>query len=1058
MKKNVFLSVLFCAVSLGLYAQVHDWENPEVIAINKEMPHATLMPFASVSQAVSGDRLNSDFCRLLNGEWKFNWVETPDKRPVDFYQTDFDDSKWSTIPVPSNWQMLGYGTPIYTNVRYPFKKNPPFIANDNNPVGSYRRYFKVPLDWKERQIFIHFDGVESAFYLWINGEKVGYSQGSRTPAEFNITPLLKEGENLLAVEVYRWSDGSYLEDQDFWRLSGIFRNVYIYSVPQVFICDLEISAGLDENYRDGILKVTARIKNLGKTGVERPSVEVELLDSSDKSVPDVKLKGSAVYVQPGAETIIPVKCTVHEPLKWSAEKPNLYTVIVRLKNKQGEVIEILSAHAGFRTVEIKGGKLLVNGKPVLIKGVNRHEHDPVTGHFITRESMIRDIRLMKRLNINTVRTCHYPDDPFWYELCDEYGLYVIDEANIESHGIGYNPEKTLANRPEWEKAHLDRIYSMVERDKNHPSVIIWSMGNEAGNGTNFEEAYLWIHSRDPSRPVHYERAGQRWNTDIVCPMYSRISTLVRYAEEKHDRPLIMCEYAHAMGNAIGNLAEYWEAIESYDQLQGGSIWDWVDQGILRKDKAGRKFYAYGGDFKDEPNSGNFCINGVVFPDRSLPPKVWEVKKIYQNISVKPDDPSKGRILIRNKAFFTNVNEFDIVWSVSEDGRVIESGTLENVDVPPQDARFVNLPVSKITPLPGREYWLDVSFRLKHDTKWAEKGWEVAWDQIKIDIPVPDAEPLPCRENESLKVSKSPEGIFVSGSRFSIKIDRKTGSIISYVTNGKEIFSSSSKIKGPVLNCYRAPTDNNMYMKKRWIDAGLNDLKYSADTLKVLKEEHGSVKIYAHQTGSGAEEKGFFVKLIYEIFKDGIVHIKASVTPFGKLPMLPKEGVIMALDRELEQVKWYGRGPQENYPDRKQGSRIGIYKSTVTDMLVPYVRPQETGNREDVRWALLSDKRGRGVMFVPDKPMSVTALHFTPEDLDKAEHLNELIPRKEIYLCLDALQLGLGNGSCGPGVIDKYRIYPQKVEFGFTILPVKDRKDVCDLANKVRMRVLAGESY
>jgi beta-galactosidase len=700
----LFLILMSGARQTRVYAdETNDWENPQMIGQNKEPANCTLIPYAALGKAINGVREESVFYKTLNGNWRFHWVSKPSDRPLEFYRPDYDISEWDEIPVPSNWQMYGYGRPIYLNVRYPFKKNPPLIQHDYNPVGSYRTKFEVPACWIQRQIFIHFDGVESAFYLWINGQKVGYSQGSRTPAEFNITEYIQDGKNILAVEVFRWSDGSYLECQDFWRLSGIFRGVYLFSTPSIHIRDFEVNCDLDEEYQDAVLNVTARVRNYSAKAVENTKVEVSLLDAANNPVgSEVLLQGSSVYVSPGAESIVKMKASVRNPLKWSAEKPHLYTVLVKLNNEKGEIIETESCKFGFRKVEIKEGQLLLNGAPILIKGVNRHEHDPDTGHAVSLDSMVKDILLMKQFNINTVRTAHYPDDPQWYELCDQYGIYVIDEANIESHGIGYRPENTLANKPEWKKAHLDRIISMVERDKNHPSVIIWSMGNEAGDGTTFEAASEWIHRRDPSRPVHYERAGRRPHTDIVCPMYSRIGSIVKYAQEKQERPLIMCEYAHAMGNAVGNLKEYWDAIEEYKHLQGGSIWDWVDQGLRKITDDGKEYWAYGGDFGDDPNDGNFCINGLVFPDRKIPPKLWEVKKVYQSVDVEEEDLTQGKIRIQNKYYFTNLNEFEADWTLYEDGKAKQRGSIEQLDVAPGESKVFTLPIEPPELVPGAE--------------------------------------------------------------------------------------------------------------------------------------------------------------------------------------------------------------------------------------------------------------------------------------------------------------------------------------------------------------------
>ncbi len=1053
---------LFCLIVIVLGACVpvvfsagpNDWENPAVIGIKKEPPHATLLPYGSKPAALAGTREASEFYQSLNGEWKFFWVKKPADRPVGFYKPGYDISLWKDIPVPGNWQMFGYGRPIYLNVRYPFKKNPPHIEHHYNPVGSYRREFAVPEGWQNRQVFIHFDGVESAFYLWINGEKVGYSQGSRTPAEFNVTSFLQKGKNTLAVEVYRWSDGSYLECQDFWRLSGIFRDVYLFSTPGVHIRDFHVSCDLDEHYRDAVLQVTARVRNYSDSPCRETQVEVALLDAANNPVgAGVLMKGNSVYIHPGAESCVRMKAPVSNPLKWSAEKPNLYTVLLTLKNAEGKILEVERCFFGFRKIEIKKGRLLVNGVPIYIKGVNRHEHDPDTGHYISKESMIRDITLMKRFNINTVRTCHYPDDPKWYDLCDRYGLYLIDEANIESHGIGYKPENTLANRPEWETAHLDRIKRMVERDKNHPSVIIWSMGNEAGDGTVFEAAWEWIHQRDPSRPVHYERAGRRPHTDIVCPMYSRIESIVAYAREEQDRPLILCEYAHAMGNAVGNLQEYWDAIESHDHLQGGSIWDWADQGLRKKSPAGKEYWAYGGDYGDNPNDGNFCINGLVFPDRKIPPKLWEVKKVYQYVSVEPVDPARGKIKIHNKHFFTNLREFTVRWTLTENGGLIQSGQLPALDIEPNDSSVVRAPIKKPKLKPGAEYHLNVGFYLSQDTPWAEKGHEVAREQLTLAYNVP-AGPMVKSENlPELTLSGSTGPVKIDGKNFAVTFDRKTGAIASLIYQGKAVISSDREcINGPVLKAYRAPTDNNYYLKKKWLKAGLHRLRYRVKDFKITQVKPGEIQVFVQTTCSGTEESGFEHRCIYTVTGDGMIRVENKITPFGELPILPKLGVQMIISGAFENFRWYGRGPHENYPDRKTSAFIGLYQDKVTGLYVPYVRPQETGSRQDVRWAALSDEAGDGFMIIAEKPLSVTALHYTAADLDKAAHIHELTPREDIILSIDTWQLGLGNGSCGPGVIDKYARCPGTFDFSFYICPYAAKKGDVSLLFKTAREV------
>lgn len=1020
--------------------QINDWENPGMIGQNKEPAHCTLMPYPDMQTALNDMREASPFHKSLNGKWKFHWISKPADRPMDFYKPGYDVSSWKEIPVPGNWQIYGYGIPIYSNVRYPFEENPPYISHDYNPVGSYHTEFEIPAEWENRSVFIHFDGVESAFYLWLNGEKVGYSQGSRTPAEFNITSYLREGKNILAAEVYRWSDGSYLEDQDFWRLSGIFRNVYLFSTPPVHVRDFFVRTELDDQYRDAVLKITAKVHNYSDAGVRNPTIEASLLDAAGSVVEaEVLMTGSTAYLHSGAESIINMQADIADPLKWSAEQPHLYMLLLTLKNDAKEVVEVIPCRIGFRKTEIKDGQLLVNGVPILIKGVNRHEHDPDTGHYITVESMIRDIKLMKQFNINTVRTCNYPDDPMWYELCDEYGLYVIDEANIESHGIGYRPENTLGNKPEWKAAHIDRTVRMVERDKNHPSVIIWSLGNEGGDGTNFEATSEWIHQRDPSRPVHYERAGRRPHTDIVCPMYSRIDYLINYAQEERDRPLIMCEYAHAMGNAVGNLQEYWDEIERYKHLQGGSIWDWVDQGLRKYavGKDGRQvwFWAYGGDYGDKPNDGNFCINGLVFPDRGIPPKIWEVKKVYQYISVEADNLPAGKIKVRNKYFYTDLKEFDVAWTLSEDGMVIQEGTIEPLEIAPGAAGSINIPFKKPAITPGAEYWLRISFHLRKDTNWAYKGHEVAWEQLKVPFSVPPNPVMDIGKMSDLKLDDSGDLVTITGKDFTVTFSRKTGTIASLSYSGKDIITDrGGTISGPVLNAFRAPTDNDQSLARRWYRASLNNLQREVKNFEVDKLNNKTITVSITTTNNGTEESGFEHNCTYTVFGSGCIDVDNYIEPFGRLPDLPKLGLQMTVAGAFDNFQWYGRGPHENYPDRKVSAAVGYYLSTVAEQYVPYARPQEMGNKEDVRWAALTDESGAGLLIVAQDVLAVTALHYTTDDLDSANHIHELEPRRDITLSLDYKQCGLGNASCGPGVLDKYLLRPEPCRFRFSFRP------------------------
>ncbi len=1029
-------------------------ENPGVFGINKEPAHSTIVPFPTVEQALAYRATSSPMVWSLNGTWQFHWAKKPDDRPREFYRPEYDASSWDSIPVPSNWQMHGYDIPIYTNVRYPFPADPPHIPHDFNPVGSYRRTFTLPEGWEGRQIFVVFDGDESAFYLWVNDQAAGYSQDSRTPAEFNITRFVKQGQNLIAVEVYRWSDGSYLEDQDFWRLSGIFRDVYLVARPAVYVRDFFVRTELDGAYRDATLRITAKVRNNGAGAVKKPTLEAVLLDGIEPAAQEIaRMTASTPYLESGAESTMLLRTEVANPRKWSAEKPCLYMLLLTLMDSQGQVLEVIPVRVGFRSVEIKGGQLLLNGKPIYIKGVNRHEHDPDTGHYVTVESMVQDILLMKRFNINAVRACHYPDAPVWYDLCDYYGLYVIDEANVESHGMGYDPERTLANKPEWRAAHLDRISRMVERDKNHPSVIIWSMGNEAGDGTTFEEASDWIHQRDPSRPVHYERAGTRPHTDIVCPMYSPLEHLLQYGSQERQRPLIMCEYAHAMGNAVGNLKEYWEVIERYRNLQGGCIWDWVDQGLRKYtvDEKGQRvwFWAYGGDFGDEPNDGNFCCNGLVLPDRRVTAKLWEVKKVYQNIAVEPVNLANGKILVRNKFFFTDLSEFQPTWELREDGTVLQRGVMAPMELPPGQVAEVRLPVRKPRLRPGAEYHLRVAFRLRAAGPWAEEGHEVAWEQLAMPWRAPAAPVERLTAGQTLQVSDCGALVRVQGQNFAVFFSRANGTLESLCYGDREVLAKTDAA-GPVLNAYRAPTDNDKYLRPLWHQAGLDRLEATVKSFRVTQVAAGEVQVQAQLFHSGAEGKGFLHTVSYRVMGNGWIDVLNHVEPFGELPILPRLGVRLILDPAYEFLEWFGRGPHENYPDRRTSADVGRYRSTVSAQYEPYVRPQEMGNREEVRWLALTDKTGAGLLVVADQPLAASALHFTAHDLNKAAHIHELRPRPEVVLCLDYKQCGLGNASCGPGVLEQYALKPAPATFRFSLRPYAP--EMGDLADVARLRV------
>lgn len=1262
-KMFYFLWFVFILVSINMIVLampsdgILEWNgNPEIFQVNREPARAAFIPFADINSALDGDCNLSPYFKLLNGKWKFHWSKNPSERPEEFYKVDYDVSSWDNIIVPSSWQVVRddqgehpYDYPIYTNVRYPWtgyeNPQPPAVPTTYNPVGSYRRTFFIPDDWNGREVFISFQGVESAFYLWINGQEVGYSEDSFTPAEFHITPYLTEGENVLAVEVYRWCDGSWLEDQDFIRLSGIFRDVYLYSTDKVQIRDFTVVTDLDEEYVNADLNVQVNVRNLG---VETPSiykVEVMLYDQKNQGVfarpisLDVDIKAIGEVIVEGSKTVI-------NPLKWSAEDPNLYTLICSLKDSKGRIIETARTRVGFREFEIDGGQMKLNGKPILFKGVNRHEIHPDTGRTMSREKMIQDILLMKQYNINAVRTSHYPNDPLWYELCDEYGLYVINEANLETHGV---LDKVPASNPRWLDACIDRMKSMVERDKNHPSVLIWSLGNEAGQGTTFREMANWTRDKDPTRIVHYE-GDNRW-TDVESNMYPSVGHIENWGRNRPQRPYIMCEYAHAMGNSVGNLYKYWDVIRAYPNLQGGFIWDWVDQSLrwnipfahivvdkssnqfegkmlgklvdidgdnkaldgyvllpikpelnitgtgltleavvkpeesstdnviiakgdsqfaikhtpnylgtgqdvveffiydantertkwvsVKTDtpddwfgnwhhvagtyngtelklyidgelKAVRKtdasitpneyqmgvgrdvernrgfnglvasarvynraltleelrdntrkpdentvlwmdfdeiiesdfyidnaFFAYGGDWGDDPNDGNFCVNGLISPDRRVQPELYEVKQNYQDILIESVDILDESIKITNEYLFTNLKDkFNAHWALKEDDVIIQEGdfTAEELDILPLTTKEVTVPFIKPSEtMPGSEYWLNISFTLKNDESWAAKGYEIAKKQFKVPFKVPVKSFLDTNNMSSLVIKEDVNGLEIAGKDFNISFDCEKGTIVSLSYKGRQLIK-----EGPIPNFWRAPIDNdrgnNMPSQTRtWRTAGLNREVSSVETT-VLSEKTIKVEVIGClPTSTETEYRTTFI-----IYGSGDILVKNTLIPGTGLPEIPEVGTIIKLSEGLENIKWYGRGPQENYWDRKKGADVGVYESTVDEQFFPYLRPQETGNNTDIRWMMLTDETGVGIMAIAEQPLlEGSALHYTPWDLDSAAHPYELERNDDITLKLSYHQMGLGgDNSWGAWPHPEYILTAnQTYSYSYRLLPV-----------------------
>jgi len=1042
--------------------QPRDWENPEVFNINREAPHASLISFADEQSALEAIKTNSPNYLSLDGTWKFNWVKSPDQRPYWFFKDDYDTRDWKDIDVPSNWQMKGYDVPIYVNITYPYKKDPPNIPHDFNPVGSYKRSFKISSEWKDKEVFLHFGAVSSAFYVWVNEQLVGYSQDSKVPAEFNITKYLKPGNNSLSVEVYRWCDGSYLEDQDFWRLSGIQRTVFLHARPKTFISDFFAVGDLENNYADGLLKLDVSLKSLAGSGndfVVSASV-IEGTQTLFTESKDVKLSDNKAVVN-FTKKIPGIK-------KWSAEQPNLYSVLISLKDKNGKIYESVSSRIGFRKVEILNSLLLVNGVAIRIKGTNMHEHNDITGHVIDEETVMKDIRMMKSNNINAVRTSHYPQQEYWYEMCDKYGLYLIDEADIESHGIGYNKDVTLADKPEWAAAHLDRMQRMVERDKNHPSVIIWSMGNEAGDGNNFLNGYKWIKGRDITRPVQYERAEKSTNTterhtDIWCPMYPKIEYIESYAKDPlNDRPLIMCEYAHAMGNSTGNFQDYWNVIEKYPKLQGGFIWDWVDQGLLKTNENGEKYWTYGGDYGEEgiPSDGNFCLNGLVWPDRTGHPGLTEVKKVYQNIEFTPVDLNTGMIKVKNKYDFTSLAEFNFEWEIVSDGIVIQSGKVPTPDLKPKGEMAVLLPFKKIDPAPGAEYFLNI--RVSRSDEWNYIPEDHVYATAQFKLPVAVAPVLSKRDNLSiLQTNTVGKKLEVSGVDMKIVFDLSRGSMESFNFKGKELIK-----KGTEPDFWRPPTDNDYgyNMDKLlgvWKKAGERTVVTKAN---ISQPEPDKVVVsFNYDIPDTASQKIGGFATIFTIYGSSDVIVKNMFSKISdKIPEIPRMGMQMQLPAELTNLKWLGRGPHENYTDRKTSADIGLYESTVADQYTPYIRPQENGYKTDTRWLTLTDDNGTGILVSGNPLFCFSALNNIHDDFESPgklsqyrkdaktanTHTIDVKPRDLVNLNIDLGQMGVGgDNSWGALIHPEYRLLDKKYEYSFRIRPVVKDDDILKLAKE-----------
>ncbi|THF75105.1 glycoside hydrolase family 2 TIM barrel-domain containing protein [Cohnella fermenti] len=1009
-----------------------EWNNnPEIFQLNRLPAHATMISYDTLEEALRGEREKSPYYLSLNGTWKFSWARNPEERVRNFYETGFDTSGWDDIPVPSHWQLQGYDYPQYTNVNYPWIHQedlvPPFAPTKYNPVGSYVRTFEVPKAWAGQPVRISFQGVESAFYIWLNGELVGYSEDTFTPAEFDLTSYLHEGTNTLAVEVYRWCDASWLEDQDFWRMSGIFREVFLYSSKPTRIVDFFAHPELDEELRNGRLGIEALIEDEAESRKD-VSVLVQLYrDGEGVLAEPLELQGrlgekKTCELQGAAEVI--------EPLKWSAEHPNLYTLVLALRESGGEITQWVSCRVGFRRFAIEDGLMKINGQRIVFKGTNRHEFSCDTGRALSYEDMVRDVVLMKQHNINAVRTSHYPNHPKWYELCDEYGLYVIDETNLETHGswqYGQDQHEegntVPGSKPEWRDNVVDRARSMLERDKNHPAIIIWSLGNESWGGDNFLHMHDFLKRRDPSRVIHYEGVfhcrKSEAASEIESQMYTKPADIEAYAlgtadptwyggDREGGKPFLLCEYSHAMGNSCGGLHLYTELFDKYPILQGGFIWDWVDQAIRIKDEDGGSHMAYGGDFGESPHDGNFCGNGLIFADRSVSPKLLEAKACYQNIEFSTIDPAKGTFEAKNKFLFTNLDEYDFAWTLTANGAAVGSGKLEIGAAPGESAAFDLSAAYKAGAEAGVEYVLTLSAALKEGTVWAEAGHEIAYGQFVLPVgnaagAAPVSSVTTKAEQEAALTVEATDGeLIVSGGRFAAGFDRATGALASYKLDGTELLES------PVEpNFWRAFTDNDKGYKHQelcatWRDASLSRKLVSLD----WKEEAGAAMVTA-QFELPTAPFASFCRVTYRIEADGTVRIELSLEPGAGLPEIPEYGVRLALPQSFDRLRWYGRGPHENYWDRKASAKLGLYAGTTAGQVVPYLRPQEHGNKTDVRFAEATNAAGLGFRFESESPFEWNALPYTPFELESATH-HHLLPQTEhTAVRVNGKQMGVG---------------------------------------------------
>lgn len=1023
-----------------------DWQSLSVLERNREQARDGFIPFHSLDSAINGKREDSAFFQLLNGNWRFHYSESPEMVPHGFQSPVYveTEGQWSTIPVPSNWQMLGYGRPHYSSCPYPFPIDPPMVPR-MNPTGCYRTQWELKEAWAGRRVHLIFEGVDSAFHVWVNGQLAGYSEGSHCTSEFDITELMCPGKNLLAVQVYQWSKGSYLESQDKWRMSGIFRDVYLIAQPNVMIRDAAVTTRLDPTENgDAFMDVRLNIANKVTEASGVYDLHVTLLDGNNQVMLERELK-APVLLGSADETVIRLTEHILAPKLWTAETPNLYTLLLTLSNEKSEIIEVKRLTVGFREIRIHEGRLLVNGSPVILRGVNRNEFDPDLGFVTTAASMEEDILLMKRHNINAVRLSHYPNDPRWLELCDRYGLYVIDEADLETHGFHFaGNESFLSNDPNWKEAYLDRVRRLVERDKNHPSVIIWSLGNESGYGSNHDAMAEWVWKADPTRPIHYERAYDAPFVDIVSSMYPAVETVIEEGKKDDPRPFLMCEFGHAMGNSTGNLQEYWEAIYTYPRLLGGLIWEWKDHGIRRRDDKGREWFAYGGDFGEEPHSGAFCLDGLLFPDKQPKASLLEFKKVIEPVKVELAQLSQGQVLlrIRNRYDFLSLSHLHGEWLLYREGQLIEQGELPTLNVAPGCEADIPVSFNQEHTFGSNDCWLHVRFLLGEDTLWASKGHEVAWADLPLDnLKLNSLESSSESKHLSQETNKhshidsfvNDSLLILRGENFSVTFNKLTGTLSDWSYRGEPLLAA-----GLSVNLWRAPLDNDVHLAKEWIKAGYNRL--AADVRRVTVEqgdEQGCRVITELTLGAKGELPVCTAAVTYTVYMSGEIQVEVSIELREGLPPLPRFGMELSMPEPFTHMEWFGLGPHECYSDRKESGKLGIYSGLVQDQFVPYIKPQENGNKEDVRWISLADSNGNGLLFSGSPLLQVSAHHYSTMDLSTATHVHKLKRLPRTIIKLDAAQSGIGNHSCGYApTLEKYLLKAEPRTFSFRMKPLQ----------------------